>query len=1510
MTINGTNEQQDLKPPESINRIIRFLNDIKRQIGAGPESPAAASFAPGSMGQQSSSFAAGITGKIGIGPLAPNSLTGGTTGPGSSIAANLASKYQISGTDISEFTSWLSKWNNRQIAAPNAPESEIAHPPLDMSLASPQGLELEEQAPAAELGALPQVPSLPGSTIAPQQPPAAPDVLTRAWDAGRPPEQPQVLGQTTGLAPERPSINMPELIASITRKIWAFNLASGGLATGLMMAQANLAPASLAGGIGAGSGMPLYQLANALPGVAGAAGGFMPAGGMQFAGSVASSPFLQTPDLGFPVSRPAIPTVSLLGVASPEPPRQEMQFAQGSQSPFATAQAGQSGFVSPDWTSPNQPDSSQNRLGLSQTPQNLTWQDNPDTSTSPQSPRDSSQDQSSSNYDPKLASYDGNVTEPRNADQLLSSSPLPLAYPPQQTDDSLGFGPGSVSNLPSDSQSYANLLGQYRQLQGLYQAYPGLNAASAAASQNLLSSSLVNLPNQNLTNGLPLNSPGQYPSGVLPLANQQFPNGLSPTGTGNGFPGSFAPFQQQGYQTPQGQGAGFPGSFASFQQPEFQTSSLGQGSGILNSIAGNIGQGNLSSPPGQGGGILNAFAGNNGQGILGSPSGEGGGIPNAYAGNIGQGNLSSPPGKGGGILNAFAGNNGQGNLGSPSGQGGGIPNAYAGNIGQGNLSSPPGQGGGILNAFAGNNGQGNLGSPSGQGSGILNAVAGNIGQGNLGSPPGQGDGILKAFSGNIGQGNLGSPPGQGGGILNAFAGNIGQGNLGSPHGQGGGIPNQFAGNIGHGNLSSPPAKGGRNPNSFPGTVGQENLSSPPAPGGGVPNPFAGKIGQGSFIRQPSRGGFPGSFGGNRVQGNLVPPDGNGDVFPESHHQLQPLGNITKPIGQVSGLPGLPNQFQLKKEESTPASLHGFGARSDKAQFISPRWDSVSAGAGGYHEREPALGRPELHSPFSKAHPTALNLTWSNPAPITIPIGQTGVAAKSESNSERKATPEMGLITLLAPPLLVASADAEKHGAGISVNWPDLLPGARDLDEGGLASLRKVLPLGASAVYPAIPANALPANAINLRLAPTLLTRLLSQSYGTPTGRESAQILQAAAVKFPSPSSIHPLQASMVPLKPPIFGQPSLLAPENTSSLGALANAGALQSKRGGTLDFLGLPVRLAPTLSGRSELSSEIAARGGDGSLSTVNPVRPAAFAAMRNRLFPTFSSVTVEPDRAAWSKAAPAFGLRDSNPVTLLSPDARVRQISSAWPAPQLYGNPAGQNSAQTGSRSPHMSHSPFALPFEQSGLANQYQMHFPQFDTASGRSFADRIVGVQQVREPLLNSPGRFFLMDRSSTRDSNQLFGGAGTPSRSFQPNLPFSASNLSSRSTSGGGGSLWSGGTSGQYSPSGSTSAGRAKDLKQSSRVHPNQPPPWMPLPQAGIRPQRKPHAGPGEVITIQRATESSHPDMNGAKGPGDSPDKADNHKGSNQSSDVNVLASEVWGLLKRRIAVESERMGSR
>jgi hypothetical protein len=51
-------------------------------------------------------------------------------------------------------------------------------------------------------------------------------------------------------------------------------------------------------------------------------------------------------------------------------------------------------------------------------------------------------------------------------------------------------------------------------------------------------------------------------------------------------------------------------------------------------------------------------------------------------------------------------------------------------------------------------------------------------------------------------------------------------------------------------------------------------------------------------------------------------------------------------------------------------------------------------------------------------------------------------------------------------------------------------------------------------------------------------------------------------------------------------------------------------------------------------------------------------------------------------------------------------------------------------------------------------------------------------------------------------------------------------------------------------------------------------------------------------------------MNGAKGPGDSPDKADNHKGSNQSSDVNVLASEVWGLLKRRIAVESERMGSR
>lgn len=68
--------------------------------------------------------------------------------------------------------------------------------------------------------------------------------------------------------------------------------------------------------------------------------------------------------------------------------------------------------------------------------------------------------------------------------------------------------------------------------------------------------------------------------------------------------------------------------------------------------------------------------------------------------------------------------------------------------------------------------------------------------------------------------------------------------------------------------------------------------------------------------------------------------------------------------------------------------------------------------------------------------------------------------------------------------------------------------------------------------------------------------------------------------------------------------------------------------------------------------------------------VRPEQFAPLKNTMFSAFQSVSAEPDKQAWQKAAPAYGLRDAEPHTLLSPDSRVKMPSAGAPLPQTEGS------------------------------------------------------------------------------------------------------------------------------------------------------------------------------------------------------------------------------------------------
>ena len=329
-------------------------------------------------------------------------------------------------------------------------------------------------------------------------------------------------------------------------------------------------------------------------------------------------------------------------------------------------------------------------------------------------------------------------------------------------------------------------------------------------------------------------------------------------------------------------------------------------------------------------------------------------------------------------------------------------------------------------------------------------------------------------------------------------------------------------------------------------------------------------------------------------------------------------------------------------------------------------------------------------------PRAASLT---PVPLfrgesgPIPPGRTALtgAAHLEATSAQAdpfaVTPEMGQLTLISPPLQIASAQAERGGITTAVDWRTLAGGTGPLDEGGMARLKQALPAQASVLYPALPPGSLGQGAVNLPLSLPLIQSLLHKGYGDRAtlgngAREMAiQAADRAASVGGGKPPATPLQARLVPgprpagVAPGIFGSPA----ETAGGAGALAETGKGQAARGGVLDFLGLPVRLAPSLSGRSDLAHETALRGlAQGPVRPQRILRPDQFTPLRNRLFPAFNSMTVEPDRAAWRKAAPSFGLRDARPTTLLSPDARVPvQTPTSPQAPSRSRPPASSPSA-----------------------------------------------------------------------------------------------------------------------------------------------------------------------------------------------------------------------------------------
>ncbi|MFI5385010.1 MAG: hypothetical protein ACHQ50_02720 [Fimbriimonadales bacterium] len=282
------------------------------------------------------------------------------------------------------------------------------------------------------------------------------------------------------------------------------------------------------------------------------------------------------------------------------------------------------------------------------------------------------------------------------------------------------------------------------------------------------------------------------------------------------------------------------------------------------------------------------------------------------------------------------------------------------------------------------------------------------------------------------------------------------------------------------------------------------------------------------------------------------------------------------------------------------------------------------------------------------------------------IGEFGQNAEGQVRAG-PTNPLMGRITVVSPPIQVASQASERAGTAVAFDIKNLAKGAGALDAAGLAMLKSALPPGAQAIYPALPPGSLGPQAVNMPLAPSLLSQILTEGYGPQAGAMAGGLASAGS-GISMPSGGGALDASIVPTaQRPTDATAGLFGQQDAQGPGSLQHAGAANASRGGALDFLGMPVRLAPSLAGDSDVKQAAEARkvlpAGAAAI-----MRPNEFGAMRTKLFPGISTVHAEPDKSAWQHAAPSFGLRDAEPHTLLSPDARIKPPHASASLPQMH--------------------------------------------------------------------------------------------------------------------------------------------------------------------------------------------------------------------------------------------------
>ncbi len=529
----------------------------------------------------------------------------------------------------------------------------------------------------------------------------------------------------------------------------------------------------------------------------------------------------------------------------------------------------------------------------------------------------------------------------------------------------------------------------------------------------------------------------------------------------------------------------------------------------------------------------------------------------------------------------------------------------------------------------------------------------------------------------------------------------------------------------------------------------------------------------------------------------------------------------------------------------------------------------------------------------------------------------------------------GQVTLIAPPITVAP-DRPESRAGVSFDWRDVATGVGPVDESSFMTLATSMPPGSKALYPAMDPRSLTRGAVNLRLAPSMIQTLVGMGFG-----ESRRV-----DAFGSARKVDDYYGG----SPPVRRMPSQIVPVESSRRPASPTSGQPSgpARRMRFLDYLGFPIYLSPTLSVQPDLDQQTYANVTTTFLPRAPLMSALSFAGLRQRLFSGFTGLEAKPDPLAWRTAqpsvvrsipapkspgqtsTPSFSGRSlpqqmpTQPQTPLRPQATSLpgavpsrpatraydpRVAATTPSPTAVSAPT-LGSPPAGGLPP--SQTPVSGPPTRSSAAGSTLASLPPIPSPVG--LAGIPTGVPQAPVPPI------------ARLSVNPILTPAAKPTAPGTPRAKLSAAapkpTTSPRlvAASGPAAAPATAIPALPYPVPGSTSHGQPASLpdRHLPTMQTVRPPDLSPThssstrsPQmvVGPRPAVRPES-PAEALAVQTAAPESAATPSAPSGHERAPHAGERKEAGMPGSEINLLANEVWSLLKRRLAFEAQRTGRR